>query len=256
MTAALKKAVQEFLKPFGIKIANLPTGTEYEYVYPTATYAPWNSSPEFRSVYDIIRANTLVDVYRCWELWMLVGQTGKRRGGILEVGVWRGGTGALMARKAALDGSGDPAYLCDTFEGVVKAGAQDTLYKGGEHADTSPNVVEDLVQKLDLKNVRILKGIFPDETAHLIDPGVRFRLCHIDVDVYSSARDVMAWIWDRMVPGGIVVYDDYGYGQCPGITKFVNEQVDESDRLVLHNLNGHAIVIKTSAESLNYQFAS
>ncbi len=30
-----------------------------------------------------------------------------------------------------------------------------------------------------------------------------------------------------------------GYGQCPGITKFVNnEQVDESDRLVLHhNLN-------------------
>ncbi len=128
---------------------------------------------------------------------MLVGQTGKRRGGILEVGVWRGGTGALMARKAALDGSGDPAYLCDTFEGVVKAGAQDTLYKGGEHADTSPNVVEDLVQKLDLKNVRILKGIFPDETAHLIDPGVRFRLCHIDVDVYSSARDVMKpWIWD------------------------------------------------------------
>jgi len=251
MTTALKKAVQACLKPFGVKFANLPTGAEYEYVYPTATYAPWNSSPEFRSVYSVIRSNTLVDIYRCWELWTLVGQAAKRGGGILEVGVWRGGTGALMAKKAALDGNGEPVYLCDTFEGVVKAGSQDTVYKGGEHADTSQQVVEDLVRSLDLKNVRILKGIFPDETAHLVDPGARFGLCHIDVDVYSSAQDIMAWVWDRMVPGGIVVYDDYGHGSCPGITRFVNEQAGETDRLVLHNLNGHAIVVKTSVPAMS-----
>ena len=248
--AILKKALQGVLGKFGLKLAHLPTGRSgYDYVYPIANYAPWNSDAGFSSAYQSIRANTLVDIYRCWELWALAGQTEKLGGGILEVGVWRGGTGALMAKRAQLDEAKDPVYLCDTFEGVVKAGAQDTTYKGGEHADTAQHMVEDLVRALDLKNVRILKGVFPDETGHLVDPGARFRLCHIDVDVYSSARDVMDWIWERIVPGGVVVYDDYGFNFCEGITKYVNEQVRETDRLVLHNLNGHAIVVKTPAST-------
>lgn len=246
--ATLTKAFQGALGKLGLKLAHLPTGRSgYDYVYPFANYAPWNSDSAFLSAYESIRPNTLVDIYRCWELWSLVNRTEKLGGGILEVGVWRGGTGALMAKRAQLATAKDPVYLCDTFEGVVKAGSHDTFYKGGEHADAAQHMVEDLVRTLDLKNVRILKGIFPDETAHLVDPGARFRLCHIDVDVYSSARDVMDWIWDRMVPGGVVVYDDYGFSFCAGITKYVNEQVDEIDRLVLHNLNGHAIVIKTPA---------
>lgn len=249
MTTTVIKILQGTLGKFGFQLIRLPAGSsEYELIYPKATYAPWNSSREFLSAYRLIQPNTLVDIYRCWELWTLVGQVGKReKGGILEVGVWRGGTGALMAKSALLAGSREPVYLCDTFEGVVKAGSQDTDYKGGEHSDTSQRVVEDLLRTLDIANARILKGIFPDQTAHLIDPGARFRLCHIDVDVYQSAKDVMAWIWDRMVPGGIVVYDDYGFRACEGIAKYVNEQAAETDRLVLHNLNGHAIVVKLPA---------
>ena len=55
----------------------------------------------------------------------------------------------------------------------------------------------------------------------------------------------MEWSWDRLVPGGIVVYDDYGFNFCAGITRLVNEQVADPHKLVLHNLNGHAIVVKT-----------
>jgi hypothetical protein len=36
---------------------------------------------------------------------------------------------------------------------------------------------------------------------------------------------------------------------CEGITRFVNEQVPMPDRLVIHNLNGHAIVIKLGTDS-------
>jgi O-methyltransferase len=244
--AILRKAFQRTLRGLGLRLAHLPTGrSAYDYVYPLANYAPWNSDPGFLSAYESIQAHTLVDIYRCWELWTLVSQTEKLGGGILEVGVWRGGTGALMAKRAQLATAQGLVYLCDTFEGVVKAGSDDAFYKGGEHSDTTQRIVEGLVQSLNLNNVRILKGIFPDDTAHLVDSGARFRLCHIDVDVYSSARDVMTWVWERMVPGGMVVYDDYGFSACKGITKYVNEQASEADRLVLHNLNGHAIVIRT-----------
>jgi O-methyltransferase len=252
MTDTLQKALQGVFRKFGLQLIRLPAGAaEYELVYPKATYAPWNATGDFPSTYKAIQSNTLVDIYRCWELWTLVGQMSKQSGAILEVGVWRGGTGSLMAKRSLLDGSKDLVYLCDTFEGVVKAGSHDTDYKGGEHSDTAQQVVENLLQTLQITNVRILKGIFPDDTGHLIPPDTRFKLCHIDVDVYQSAKDVMAWVWDRMVPGGIVVYDDYGFRACEGITKYVNEQVTESDRLVLHNLNGHAIVVKTPGAPLS-----
>jgi O-methyltransferase len=259
MTATLKHALKETFRKFGFRVVRLPKSqppgtSEYEPAYPVATYAPWKSAPEFLSTYKQIQPNTLVDIYRCWELWSLVEQTAKWGGAVLEVGVWRGGTGALMAKRVLLAGSEDPVYLCDTFEGVVKAGLHDTAYKGGEHYDTSQHIVEDLLRTMDITNARILRGVFPEETAGLIEPGTRIRLCHIDVDVYQSAKDVMAWIWDRIVPGGIVVYDDYGFKGCQGITKYVNEQVSESDRLVLHNLNGHAIVIKTKQN--HYQRAT
>ncbi len=189
----------------------------------------------------------LVDLYRCWELWSLVAQSVKTAGAILEVGVWRGGTGSLLAKKAKLCGISEPVYLCDTFEGVVKAGANDPGYTGGEHSDTSRDLVQSLIRdRLGLDNARILQGIFPDDTAHLIPADTAFRLCHIDVDVYQSAKEVFGWVWPRMSAGGIVVFDDYGFFGCEGVARFVDgEQRSEPGRVVLHNLNGHAIIVKT-----------
>jgi O-methyltransferase len=251
MLKTVKSSVETMVRRLGYQIAKLPqpngTGrSPYEPIAPIATYAPWNSDEDFLAIYAQIKNNTLVDLYRCWELWTLVGQSAKLKGDIIEIGVWRGGTGAILAKKAALCGIDGLVYLCDTFRGVVKAGTNDSCYKGGEHGDTSRQRVEDLLlHQLKLNNVRILEGIFPDDTASAIEERQpRFRLCHVDVDVYQSANAVMDWIWDRMDTGGMVVYDDYGFEGCEGITKFVNEQSAERDRLVLHNLNGHAVVVK------------
>lgn len=216
----------------------------YSRVTPYATYSPWNEDPRFREVLRQIRGHSLVDLYRCHELWRLVEQVAALEGSLLEVGVWRGGSGALIARRAADCGIEAPVYLCDTFRGVVKAGPADPLYKGGEHADTSRATVESLVNSMQLDRVRVLEGIFPDETGHQIE-GDRFRFCHIDVDTYLSARDVLEWVWPRLVVGGVVVYDDFGFAGCEGIAQHVEEQVRAMDRIVIHNLNGHAVIIKT-----------
>jgi len=68
-------------------------------------------------------------------------------GDILEVGVWRGGTGVLLAARSQSAGSAKAVYLCDTFAGVVKASELDGAYRGGEHSDTSPDVVRRLIQE-------------------------------------------------------------------------------------------------------------
>jgi O-methyltransferase len=216
----------------------------YQLLNPIADYAPWMTDPQFLETYHTIQPYTLVDMYRCYELWTLVEQSQKLAGSLIEIGVWRGGTGALIAQRAKLSGITDPIYLCDTFTGVVKASAHDPLYQGGEHHDTSLGLVEDLVyNQLKLEHVKILQGIFPEETANVLDHE-SFRFCHIDVDVYHSAKDITEWLWNKLTIGGMIVYDDYGFFGYAGVTTYVEEQRHALDRLVLYNLNGHAVIIK------------
>lgn len=40
-------------------------------------------------------------------------------------------------------------------------------------------------------------------------PGFRVNLLHCDLDVYKPTLAVLESLWDRVVPGGIVVFDEY-----------------------------------------------
>jgi O-methyltransferase len=214
-------------------------------VIPSASYSPWLNDIPFVAAYEVLKTNTLVDLYRCYELWTLVEQCARPDGDILEVGVWRGGTGCLMAVKSKLMGLQSKVYLADTFAGVVKAGDKDPSYRGGEHANTSAETVQKSMHTLGLDNVELLIGIFPDDTAAPLE-GNRFSLCHIDVDVYASAADVLDWVWPRLHTGGVVIFDDYGGLKTGGVTRLVNERIGTPNALVLHNLNGHAVMVKTA----------
>ncbi len=217
----------------------------YGTVEPVADYRPWDVDSAFLDVYGAIREHTKVDIYRCHALWRYAEQAAKLPGDLLEVGVWRGGSGALLAAALRHFGiEGKTVFLADTFRGVVKAGPRDDYYKGGEHADTSEDRVHELFQSLSLSGYRVLAGVFPDESAGVIPAGTRFCLCHVDVDVYQSAFDVQRWVWPRLPLGGLVVYDDYGFYGCEGVTALGNEEFQRADRVVTHNLNGQCVAIK------------
>jgi O-methyltransferase len=223
----------------------MKTELSYSPIRPIATYSPWLQDIEFKKTHEIIRTNTLVGLYRLHELWNLVEQCVRLPGDLIEVGVWRGGTGCLMARRAQLLGSTATVFLCDSFRGVVKTSESDSRYRGGEHADTSVSLVQKLISDLGLSNTEILEGVFPEETgARVADR--QFVFCHIDVDVYQSGLDVIEWVWPRMPVGAVVVYDDYGFEGCDGVTRLVNERIGLPGTLTIHNLNGHAVVVKTA----------
>ncbi len=235
---------------------------------------------EFLRVWDRIRNNTLLDQSRLYELWELIAQVAHLDGDILEVGVWRGGSAALMGlRDAAVtdaavsdgaveagdtantddaDGATDSAppgrrtlFLADTFSGVAKAGERDPYYRGGEHADTSLDSVGAFLHSLALQNFKLLEGVFPEDTAHRI-ANRKFVFCHIDVDVYQSAKDVFEWVWPRIPPGGIIVFDDYGFYGCEGVTALIHELRSRTDGVVIGNLNGHAVIVRTQERGVHH----
>jgi O-methyltransferase len=138
-------------------------------------------------------------------------------------------------------------FLCDTFSGVVNAGAEDPIYTGGEHNDTSPELVTSLARHLGLRNVRVLVGIFPEDTGSEVAER-RFKLCHLDVDVYGSTLDAARWVWPRLVTGGVIVVDDYGGDGMDGVQRAVQEFTSEVDCRTVFNLNGHAVLIKVGRD--------
>lgn len=207
-------------------------------VLPFATLAPWLDDARFMGMMALAQAHTMVDIYRCHELWSLAQQMQRVEGDILEVGVWRGGTGAVLAMAAP----NKQVYLADTFSGVVKAGANDTRYVGGEHADTSVLLVQALLDSLELSNVTLLQGIFPEDTAHRVEG--KIAMLHCDVDVYDSCRDVVEWCKPRLSRGAVLVFDDYGFSGCEGVTRYCDALRAEPGFLFLHNLNGHAVFVK------------
>jgi O-methyltransferase len=213
----------------------------HKQVIPFASYSPWEGDTLFMELYAQIKDNTLVDIYRCYELWSLVQSLKEMEGDILEVGVWRGGTGAILC-KALEKNTKTNVYLADTFTGVVKATENDTVYRGGEHSDTSDKIVSDLLAKVNATNYTILKGIFPDDFRSTIKIS-KLKLCHIDVDTYLSAKEIFDYAWPLLEVGGVVVFDDYGFWTCEGVTNYFND-LQLSNGRKIHNLNGHGLIIK------------
>ena len=52
----------------------------YHSIYPHATFSPWLDDRRFLAIYEGIKNYTLVDIYRCYELWSLAQQVKHYRG--------------------------------------------------------------------------------------------------------------------------------------------------------------------------------
>ena len=57
-------------------------------------------------------------------------------------------------------------------------------------------------------------------------PELKIALLHIDVDVYKPSVAILKHLFDRVVPGGLIVFDDYGTvaGETRAVDEFFLEQ--------------------------------
>lgn len=247
----IKNAVNFLLvNLFGVKLVRLRKNSvkrkfkhiPHTTVQPQASYSPWVDDDNFQKIYEVAKQYTLVDIYRCYELYSLVRQLKDVEGAILEVGVWRGGSAAVIQGALRDSRVQKNFYIADTFEGVVKTSERDTNYSGGEHADTDEKIVEEVFDRTGLRLPIVLKGVFPDDHPNAITENI--ALLHSDVDAYASSKDIVEWALPKLSPNAIVVFDDYGFYGCEGVTDFCNELRANTDLTFVHNLNGHAIFIK------------
>lgn len=192
---------------------------------------------EFKRIYLEIKPRTLVGKPRCLWLWRLVKFAAKNRGDIAEIGVYKGGTARLLARSCPQK----TVYLFDTFSGMPDVDPEIDAHRAGEFADTSLESVQDFLK--DAPNVSFRQGFFPDTAAGLEDHV--FCFVNIDVDIYSSTKSCLEFFYPRMVPGGVISFDDYKWKKCAGVKKAIDEFLVGKPEKVIEMEEFQCAIIKT-----------
>lgn len=106
-------------------------------------------------------------------------------------------------------------YLLDTFSGM------DERYSSSYEMDRNKKLGygkdKSLYEKVKntfepFSNVEIVQGPIPD-TLPLV-PSSKISYLSIDMNCVKPEIDALNFFWDKMVSGGIIVLDDYGYPGC------------------------------------------
>jgi predicted O-methyltransferase YrrM len=88
--------------------------------------------------------------------------------------------------------------------------------------------------------VQVYQGAFAEVFPQLNER--KFCLAHIDCDFYSSVKDCLVFLREKLVPGGIAVFDDYGNQSWPGVKLALSEFIDSNALEVLPD--GQALWVK------------
>ena len=89
------------------------------------------------------------------------------------------------------------------------------------------------------RNIELVEGdVHETLPAHLEKfPQTRIALLHLDMDVLEPTAFALDCLWDRVVPGGIVVIDDYNAveGATQAIDSFVKKTGQKLQKLSFNN---------------------
>jgi O-methyltransferase len=153
--------------------------------------------------------------------------------------VWKGHSAKFLAEIARRAGS--RLHLFDTFAGMPQTDPEKDFHREGNFADTSLDGVKEFLSDYSAATV-FHPGFIPNTFAGLESAQIAF--VNIDVDIYKSVKDSLEFVYPRMLPGGTILFDDYGWHSCPGAREAVDEFVERLNLLPLILPSGQAVITK------------
>jgi hypothetical protein len=143
-------------------------------------------------------------------------------GSFYECGVFAGGIAQLLAHIIGLAGSAHELHLFNSFEGLPQHDPTIDYHKLGEFKMDEQPVRARLQGYHD---VFIHKGWIPSSFEGRESDRIAF--VHLDLDLYRSTLDALDFVLPRMIPGGIIVLDDFGSSNCRGVDRAVTEALHD-----------------------------
>lgn len=212
-------------------------------VYPAYKFSEYSriflEDEDFLDYYKgVMDANNWHSLDRKYTLNQLLKMVLYVDGDFAECGTYKGASAYLMCQ--ALSDSDRTVHLFDSFEGLSEPDLLDGDY-WVQGALAMPEVV--LAETLKgFANYRVYKGWIPDRFSEVEQ--TEFAFLHIDVDLYKPTQDTLDFFYDRIIPGGIILMDDYGFKSCPGAKLAADEFFADKIEEIVMLPTGQAFVVK------------
>jgi len=178
-------------------------------------------------------------------IWQLARSVSGLVGDTAECGVFRGAGSFLVLSATA--GQERTHHIFDSFQGLSDPTAVDTPNDPAAHRWTPGEL--SVPSQVVMQNLRAFSeavvlhaGWIPDRFSEAAS--CRFAFVYVDVDLYSPTIECFRFFYSRMVPGGLLVCDDYGFVDCPGARMAVDEFLADKPERVIHLTSGQGVVIK------------
>jgi hypothetical protein len=197
------------------------------------------------SLMRAVRPFTMTSPERMYALLNAVRYVVENRlaGDITECGVWRGGSMMLIAKALLqLKDTERHLYLYDTFAGMTKPSAKDStrFEKRSPEESYAASKKDDEVVHWSYASLREVQTNlsstgYDQSKLHFIKgpveqtiPGTvpeKIALLRLDTDFYESSKHEMEHLFPRLVPGGVLILDDYGHweGQRIAVEEYIKQ---------------------------------
>lgn len=217
-----------------------------------------DASDTQRAIIEAVTPDTMTSPERILALCEAVSYVCQNRipGEIVECGVWKGGSMAAIARTLeSLDASDRQLWMYDTFEGMSSPTENDVDFQGQmanhlmSESDSERSTEKDSIFcecSLELVQTTLHKTGYPESLLRYVKGKVedtlsaespeRIAILRLDTDWYESTRCELEQLFPKLVPGGVLIIDDYGHWQ--GCRKAVDEYFAENDvQIFLHRVD-------------------
>ena len=157
-------------------------------------------------------------------------------GAFVECGVYKGNTSGIIT-EYVLRGEKKPFYLYDLFETSDEPGTGHSL----------PGLIEGLKEKVIEKfsaheNIHVIPGHVP-ESLKVIHPD-QVAFLHLDMNNPDAELGALEFFWNKMCVGGMVVFDDYGWGAYKDQKLVIDDYFANKGVSVVELPTGQGIAIK------------
>ncbi len=197
---------------------------------------------QFRTIWEEVSSFTMTSMERGYGLYTAVNYLQDRgiKGDFVECGVWKGGSCMLMIRTLQqLNVDSRSIWLYDTFAGMPEPGVEDIIAWNGssvkdkwennsfDHWAVSRETVLDNLKPLDYpqNRIRAVEGDVAVTLQQELPESI--SLLRLDTDWYASTCVELELLYPRLVPGGVLIIDDYGHFE--GARRAVDEYFARPD---------------------------
>lgn len=211
-------------------------------LYAIALHDMWKRDPEFVKIRKQVLGRSMLDTRKLHVFYNLARTKTGQPGDIAEIGVYKGGTAKILCEVFGADSARPRIHLFDTFEGMIETKNSDEVFEKGNLSDTSVESVREFLGNPGY--VDFHKG--PIAETRCVAEDLQFKFVHIDVDLYQSHKECIDYFYDRLLPGGIMVFDDYGALSCPNASLAIDEFCKERGIHSVYLYTTQAIIIKSA----------